>query len=219
VKKLFKYLRRLAIEHDLNQLYRQRLSSRGANPQGVFWNSQQNQTNRFAALLGMIADQAPTHNNTPTLCEVGCGYGAMFDYMNTRRRFAGWIYQGVDINPAMITACQAAFPDDKTRFKTGRKPASKVDFSVISGTYNLCPIENIDAWETYIFDCLGDCWRQSRHGMALNLLCASTPRIKGQIYYANRDRFIDRASTIFGPTRAVPTPLVDGDVTFLISRS
>jgi SAM-dependent methyltransferase len=216
---LFKYLRRLAIEHDLNQLYRQRLSSRGTSPQGVFWNSLQNQTNRFAALLGMIADAAPAHHDTPTLCEVGCGYGAMLEYMNSRRRFTGWRYQGVDINPTMIAACRAAFPDDKTRFKIGRKPASAIDFAVFSGTYNLCPIENIDAWETYIFDCLDDCWQQCRHGMALNLLCRSKPRINGQIYYANRDRFMDRANAVFGPTYAVPTPFVDGDVTFLISRS
>jgi hypothetical protein len=30
---------------------------------------------------------------------------------------------------------------------------------------------------------------------------------------------MDRANAVFGRTYAVPTPLVDGDVTFLISRS
>ena len=138
--------------------------------------------------------------------------------MNSDPAFADWHYQGVDINPAMIKACIEEFPAEQLRFYRGTKPREPVDYCLFSGTFNLCPIDDIAEWEAYILDSLEACWALSRRGLAINLLCQDTAFISKRIYYANSAQFITSATKRFGPTIAVPTQHVTGDVGFLIAR-
>jgi len=210
--------RHLAIEHDLNRIYRRRFAAFGHTPKGVFWNSTSNQMNRYASLLKLIGSSDFGPRQSLEIAEIGCGYGALFDYLKRHAANYDWRYQGIDINPSMIKACKARFPDDAHRFYVGKKPANSVDFCLFSGTYNLCTLDDWQVWERYIFTCLDACWNKSRLGMAINFLCAAAPKIRKQIYYANRDAFLDTACSRFGPTRCIPTRNVDGDFSFLITR-
>ena len=47
-------MRHLAIERKINQTYAKRLAAKGSQPEGVFWNSEANQINRFVTLLALI---------------------------------------------------------------------------------------------------------------------------------------------------------------------
>lgn len=219
--KIFERIRRSNIERSLNQTYRRRLDARGNTPQGVFWNSKKNQTNRFITLLDLIkgANREAAHPPRVTIAEIGCGYGALFALMNSDPTLKDWHYQGVDINPAMIKACIEEYPGDQSRFYRGSKPREFVDYCLFSGTFNLCPIDDMAAWEAYILDSLETCWALSRRGMAINLLCQDTAFISKRIYYANSDRFIASATKRFGPTIAVPTQNVKGDIGFLIAKA
>ena len=212
----FDRLRRYAIEHDLNQIYRRRLAARGTRPEGVFWNSKPNQINRFATLAELIG--TASGSAALSIAEIGCGYGALFAYLSERPHYASWRYQGIDINPKMIDACKTGFPNAPSQFYVGRKPQTAVDFCVFSGTFNLSPITNPVVWERYVFDGLQACWQMSRRGMALNFLCAPQSKVTNQIYYVNQTQFIARAKAEFGPVRAMPTRHVKGDASFLILR-
>jgi len=154
----------------------------------------------------------------PTLGDVGCGYGAMLDFIQKTPRYQNFHYIGIDINRAMINSCKQKFPDQKHLFLVGKHPPSPVDFCVFSGTFNLCHTTDTSLWHEYMFANLQQCWQRSRYGLVLNLLCGPKTEIKNQIFYAERQTFIATASRMFGPTHARSTPHVAGDVTFLIAK-
>ena len=207
----------IALEHSLNRAYQARLTQRGNVAEGVFWRNKSAQLARFNSLLKIVEEISKTNN--PTIADVGCGYGAMYDFMQKIPRYQSMQYQGVDINRAMIKACKNQFPDAAQLFSVGRKPRQTVDFILFSGTFNLCHTTNIALWEKYIFSHLQQSWNLCRNGIILNLLCDKTPQIRNQIYYASRKKFIDDASRLFGPTYAISTPQVSGDVTFILSKA
>ena len=213
---MFRRLTYLALEHSLNAAYQARLNQRGYVAEGVFWRNKSAQFARFDSLLQQVGQASP-HKNT-IIADVGCGYGALYGLIKAIPKYQQLLYTGVDINSAMIKACKQQFPKEKNLFSIGRKPRQMVDFSLFSGTFNLCHINKTKFWEDYILDNLHQSWQLSRYGIVLNLLCDKKSHIRNQIYYANRSRFIESTTNLFGPTYATSTPQVTGDVTFIILR-
>ncbi len=213
-------LRRLLFadyERKLNRAYRNRLATKGSTAQGVFWRSQSSQFARFDALLSLMRQ---LRGNKPTsIADIGCGYGAMLDFINASSNFRHIEYWGVDINRAMIAACHQKFPTQTGIFSIGNKPAGMVDFCLFSGTFNLTHSDNPTIWSNYIFSSLERCMKHTRYGLILNLLCAPKAKIQKQIFYANRAEFIQRAQAQLGPTRARSTRHVTGgDTSFIVTH-
>ena len=205
-----------ALERKLNRAYKDRLADLGPTPNGVFWRNESTQIARFDALLSLVATVTPVAN--PMLGDIGCGYGAMLNFVQKTPRYQHFHYNGIDINRAMINSCKQKFPDQKHLFFVGKYPPSPVDFSVFSGTFNLCYTTDTSLWHEYMFANLQQCWQRSRYGLVLNLLCGPKTKITNQIFFAERQTFITAASRVFGPTHARSTPHVAGDVTFLIAK-
>lgn len=214
---MFRRLFQITIEHSLNSAYQARLSKRGCIAEGVFWRNKSAQFARFDALLKHVQKASPKQNTM--LTDVGCGYGALYGFIKATPKYQQLLYTGVDINSSMIKACKQQFPKEKNLFSIGRKPTQMVDFSLFSGTFNLCHTNKIKFWEDYILYNLYQSWQLSRYGIVLNLLCDEQSHIRNQIYYTNRSRFIESATNLFGPTHATSTPRVKGDVTFMILRN
>ena len=214
---MFRRLFQFTIEHSLNSAYQARLNQRGCVAEGVFWRNKSGQFARFDALLRHVQKASPKKNTI--IADVGCGYGALYSFIKATPKYQQLLYTGVDINSAMIKACKRQFPDEKKLFSKGRKPKHMVDFSLFSGTFNLCHTSNIELWEDYIRDNLRQSWERSRYGIVLNLLCEQKSHIRNQIYYANRSRFIESTANLFGSTYATSTTQVKGDVTFTILRN
>ena len=206
-----------ALERKLKRAYKDRLAPLGPAPKGVFWRNQSTQIARFEALLDLVTTVTPAAN--PSVADIGCGYGAMLEFLQKTPRYQRLNYIGVDINRAMINSCKQRFPAQKQLFFVGKQLPLPVDFCVFSGTFNLCHTMDTSLWQDYIFANLQHCWQRSRYGLVLNLLCAPQTQIKNQIFYAERQTFIANASRVFGPTHACSTPHVTGDVTFLIAKS
>ena len=229
-----------SIDARINRAYARSLTRHGPKPQGVFWNSTKPQKARFAALTAAIrADhekqigrqQMERQQNgrgqngrgqhtpaPPVIADIGCGYGALLDYIDTQPSLAGWGYRGIDVTPAMVEACTQRFPERAACFTTGKAPPVAVDYCLVSGTFNLCLINDADRWQRYILESLTPCWHASRRGIALNLLCADKALIRNNIYYASRDGIIAALQQRFGAVSWHPTRQVKHDVTFLITR-
>lgn len=208
-----------SIESGVIRAYTDAIGRHGATPQGVFWNSAKSQNARFAALMAMIrAHRAETVGGTrpPLIADIGCGYGALYDYMRGRRDFDGWGYAGLDISPAMIRACQQRFASEAARFHLGATPRQPVDYALFSGTFNLCMIDDVGRWQRYILDQLSACLPHCRHGMVLNLLCRRRMTISNNIFYADRDAILAEMRRHFGDIRVADTPGLKYDTTFFI---
>ena len=213
---MFRRVTYAVLERKLNRAYEDRLAALGPTPKGVFWRNRSTQIARFDALLNVITKVTPVAN--PIIGDVGCGYGAMLDFIHNTSRYQNFQYIGIDINRAMINSCKQKFPNQKHMFLIGKCPPSPVDFCVFSGTFNLCHTNNTSLWLDYMFAKLRPCWQRSRYGLVLNLLCGHKAEVKNRIFYAERQTFITDASRVFGPTHARSTPHVTGDVTFFIAK-
>lgn len=208
-----------SIESGVIRAYTDAIGRHGATPQGVFWNSAKSQNARFAALMAMIrAHWAATGGGPrpPLIADIGCGYGALYDYMRSRSDYAGWGYAGLDISPAMIRACQHRFASEAARFHLGATPRQPVDYALFSGTFNLCMIDDADRWQRYILGQLSACLPHCRQGMVLNLLCRRRMTISNNIFYADRDAILAEMRRQFGDIRVADTPGLRHDTTLFL---
>ena len=208
-----------SIETGVIRAYTASLDRHGATPQGVFWNSKGSQNARFAALLAAIRShraEIATGAVQPSIADIGCGYGALRDYMAIRDEYAGWDYLGLDISAAMIESCRRRFPDETKRFHLGAKPVRPVDYALFSGTFNLCMIDDAARWQRYILDQLAACLPHCRHGMVLNLLCRRRMTITNNIFYADQSAILADMRRRFGQVRVADTPGLKHDMTFLV---
>ena len=214
---MFRRLTYALLEQRINRAYGDRLAQRGTTAAGVFWRSEASQSARFKALLSLVQKAAP--NRPVSLADIGCGYGALRDYIGKDQAYRSISYLGVDINRAMIAACHKKFAHETHLFTCASLPPGPVDFCLFSGTFNLTHCDDPALWEDYIFAKLADCLRFCQSGLVLNLICAPKTEIWKQIFYANRANFVHRAEQQLGRTIAQSTPGVSGDFSFLITAA
>ena len=121
-------------------------------------------------------------NQNIHLADIGCGYGAMWEFIQKTPRFHKLVYSGYDINAAMIGHCTRHFSDGEQRFHIGRKPHRKTDYAVFVGTFNLCHTDDYDLWQDYILRQLSIAGKRFK-SLALNITSLASPRIQNQILY------------------------------------
>ena len=68
-----------ALERKLKRAYIDRFAALGPTTKGVFWRNQSTQIARFDALLDLVTTVTPAAN--PSIAEIGCGSGAMFEFL------------------------------------------------------------------------------------------------------------------------------------------
>ncbi len=214
---MLKALSQRLIEHSITSSYTKRFKQKGANPEGVFWASKLTQIARFEHVLNQLGAVLNTQQ-TLSLTDVGCGYGALFDFITHTPRYHHFHYQGVDINSSMVAYCKSQFKTHHKHFYVGRQPQQMTDASVFIGTFNLCHTDDYTLWEDYIFAQLEKSWKMTRHAMALNMTSLSSPMVRNNIFYVEPARFAKKLGKNFGKTTYQPTRYVLDDVTFLIRR-
>ena len=106
---MFHHISYSALEYSINRAYKSRLKLCGHNAEGVFWRNQSTQIARFEMLLKITNDASP--NAKTTIADIGCGYGAMLNFIEQSPYSKSILYNGVDINRSMITACWNNFPE------------------------------------------------------------------------------------------------------------
>ena len=213
---MFQRMKFAALERRLTRTYKDRLATLGAVPKGVFWRNQSTQTARFDALLSIVRKISPVAH--PAVADIGCGYGALYKFIQKTPRYQTMRYSGYDINAAMISACADQFADQKDLFAVGKYPSGAVDFCLFSGTFNLCHTDDYELWEDYILHQLAFSWARVRYGLILNITSLETAKINNHIFYVNPEAFAKKLASRFGAVSASPTQFVPQDTTFIICK-
>ena len=89
---------------NLIEKYSARFQKYGATPKGSFWVSKTRQELRFETILKEVAKisrGAPIE-----IADIGCGYGALANYLSHRRDINLLSYEGYDISPKLINECK-----------------------------------------------------------------------------------------------------------------
>ncbi len=103
-------------------------------------------------------------------------------------------YEGVDINSDFIKSCKQKYP--KINFFVSNKPKKIVDYVVMSGTYNLATLNDVNFWEKYIFYNLMECFELCKIGLIFNMHVDNFTTIRNKIFYTTEARMISLLSKI-----------------------
>lgn len=160
--------------------YSAKLAAHGQTAQGVDWNGDESQRLRFAQLSKII-------ETTPfSLADLGCGYGAMLDYLTAH--YTEFSYTGIDVSADMVGAAQQRFAERKAvNFLHGDSIPSGVDYAVASGVFNVRQQRGDREWIDYILSTLDAMHAASRKGFAANFLTRYSDKEKQRdyLYYAD----------------------------------
>tara|TARA_Y100001968_G_C19251745_1_gene664774 strand:+ start:319 stop:936 length:618 start_codon:yes stop_codon:yes gene_type:complete len=166
--------------------YTDKLKQHGPTAAGVDWNSLRSQIERFDQLNKLLP-----RDREFTLCDIGCGYGALLNYLRTKHnRFK---YEGVDISCQMLNAAKVIFYNSPNVFWTeGTEPSQKVDYCLASGIFNVRLETSEEQWQRYLMDSLSMMNKNSYLGYAFN--CLSTYSEKK---FQRKDLFYCNPLTLF----------------------
>lgn len=186
-KMIFKFF-----NFQINNLYNKNFKKYGESHESVFWNSQFNQFKRYEEILELLIQKEGSDRKIE-VSDVGCGYGVLYKLLNKENKFKNISYSGIDINKKFIDFCQNKFK--KELFFCTSAPPKMIDYCLMSGTYNLTKIKNVNLWENYIYKNLVQCSKKVRRGLIFNLQFSKTAKIRNNIFYCDpikiRKLFVD----------------------------
>ena len=165
----------------VERYYSDKIRAHGATPSGVDWNGADSQRLRFTQLLKLTDEQL-----VGTLNDVGCGYGALCDFLLETHREAD--YLGIDISEEMIAIAQKSHAKSKhCRFIVSPRPDRIADYTVASGIFNVRPGIDELSWQNHINGVLDSMRESSMKGFGFNCLTlySDPERRRDYLHYAD----------------------------------
>ncbi|HWW04939.1 class I SAM-dependent methyltransferase [Collimonas sp.] len=161
--------------------YSAKLAEHGETPRGVDWNGEGSQVLRFEQLTRLIPQPAGFSLN-----DLGCGYGALFDYLNLHYR--DFAYNGSDVSADMVRAAQDRHANRLNAcFAVAAEPPEMADYGIASGIFNVRLGRSEAEWYGYLEATLDVLDRTSRLGFAFNCLTSysDADKMRDYLYYAD----------------------------------
>ena len=161
--------------------YTNKIRLYGETPRGVDWNGDQSQMLRFEQLSKIILKR-----NDFTLNDLGCGYGALLDFLN--KDFSKFSYCGIDISGEMIDVALKRYKDeDEVRFIKSSIPDVSANYGIASGIFNVRLGRADEEWFNYLVATLDILNETSSEGFAFNCLTlySDEHKKKESLYYAD----------------------------------
>jgi SAM-dependent methyltransferase len=197
-------------------VFDRRLDLYGAQPKGVLWRTVESQRLRFDVMVQVF--EPGDRTGAITINDLGCGYGAFFDYLAGRPVMAGSRYMGYDICAAMVAAARGRIADPRAFFVTSATATADADYSFASGTYNLRGRVNPGHWNAYVKASLGGLWARTTRALAFNMLDARAGKREKGLYYAHVEEFRAFCTRALSPKVTVITDYPLEDWTMLVRR-
>lgn len=194
--------------------YRRRIARYGAGPRGVFWRNAERQRRRFEVLAAILDDK----ERGVTVNDLGCGYGALFDFLADLPALRGGRYFGYDICPAMLRAARRRSRDPRAVFIDGPRPTRDADYGFAAGTYNLKHHAADATWNAYVKTSLAELWARTRKGLAFNMLSIDSELRQKDLYYGDPGDFLEFCTRALSPDATLLDNLPLTDWTILVRR-
>jgi SAM-dependent methyltransferase len=168
-------------------LYTGNLATHGIDSKAVGWPDRESQLLRFEKLAYLIDIDSPTE--PVTVNDLGCGYGAMFKFLDERPGLELERWFGYDISRDMLEAARRHVDDPRAELIEGADITRDADYTFVSGTFNVRVGATDEAWSAYVKDVLRTIARHSRRGFAFNLLTCYVDWRKADLFYADPAEF------------------------------
>ena len=216
MKKIIKKLHFFNIEKALKKIYSQKFHEFGASPKSLLWKSIFTQDLRLESIIKIILTFDNLENNK--ICDIGCGYGRFLEKLQEHKKLNKIYYNGIDINEDFVSYCLKKYKKENVFFHIASSPRQSVDFTVMSGTYNLCTLNNVNTWEDYLTNCLSKNWLKTKRAMIFNLLVRKQKGIYGGLYYSNEQWIKKYCEISFGKTKISKSNLLPDDILIVVQR-
>jgi SAM-dependent methyltransferase len=178
---------------EVEALYAGNLSEYGLESRAVGWPDPQSQLLRFKKLAYVIEADPP---DAPiSVSDWGCGYGAMFEFLDRRPGFELASYRGYDISPEMVEAARKNVRDPRADFVAGSRIDMDADYTFVSGTFNVRREASEEAWAKFVKRTLVEVGERSRRGFAFNLLTTAVDWRKDDLYYGDPAEYFEFCRT------------------------
>lgn len=174
---------------DVEALYTGNLAEHGLDSKAVGWPDGDSHLLRFTKLAHVIRADSP--REPFSVNDWGCGYGAMFGFLDGLERFKLGSYRGYDISSEMIAAGRGALRDPRAKFVESGELDAVADYTFVSGTFNVRSQATDEAWATFIKDQLREISEHSRRGFAFNLLTTYVDWREDDLFYADPLEFFE----------------------------
>ena len=194
--------------------YEKQISNHGFSPRGVFWQSDNTQVSRFETLIKAI--KLSDQSGKISISDFGCGYGALYQYINKKPFMNGSLYIGYDIVDSFITEAKQRFPH--TEWVCSEKILKKTDYIFISGTFNMAFDKSIPEWENYLENQLRECYANTNKVLAFNLLYSEKTKIEQNLYYSEIEKVFKFCDENLGSTLITKTPGANKDITIFVTK-
>lgn len=170
----------------VERLYSDGLREKGATSPGVGWPDPKAHQLRFEKLASLVEGTDPF-----TVNDLGCGYGAFADFLDTRFPQRMRKFHGYDISQPMVDEARRQHPDPRHEFHTSASLTETADYSFACGIFNV-RFEADDAhWREHIRKTVMDLANHSRRGFAFNALTTYVDWKKDHLYYADPLEWFD----------------------------
>ena len=174
---------RRTVEH-----YAEKWERHGASPLGVDWNGEASQVLHFEQLVRVVQPGAGFTAN-----DLGCGYGALLDFLQRHGGCAG--YRGYDVNESMVeTARQRTAGMEGVSFEVRSAPDRDADYGFASGIFTLRLGRSDDECMRQMGETLDELDRTSTRGFAFNCLTSysDAEKMRDYLYYPDPCAVFDR---------------------------
>lgn len=179
-------------------IFSHRIQEYGTQPHGVFWRTKDGQSMRFDILLGIMQPEDLTRTGI-TFNDLGCGYGALFKYIQDRPFMKGGRYVGYDICEEMVNIARRHIPDPRATFIKSMIATREADYSTVSGTFNMRINIDDEEWFKIVTANLAQLWSKTSKGLAFNMLSSYDKNRQNDLYYADPKEFFDFCIRQLGP--------------------
>ena len=179
------------------KLYSRSLDEHGVAPLSVGWKDEATQRLRFEKLVEVIDIRATS--GRIAVNDLGCGYGAMFNYLDGLPYVRLIRYYGYDISEEMLTVAKQFVDKSRAEFIQSPRVTLKADYSFVSGTFNVNLEANDELWTEYVKESLLNLATMSVKGFAFNLLRTNVEWKQDSLYYGDPLIFFDFCKNNISP--------------------
>ena len=176
--------------------YSEKLQRFGPTANGVDWKDESSQMLRFEQLSKLFENDSDF-----SLCDWGCGYGALLDYLCEKKD--SFKYIGFDWSETMIAEAKrshaAGFDSYQPQWFSGERFEQTCDYIIASGIFNVRLGQDLESWQDYVFETLSGMNKHASKGFAFNMLTSfsDADRMRGDLYYPSPSYIFEMCKTRF----------------------
>jgi SAM-dependent methyltransferase len=172
--------------------FRNKFAEFGDTPKGVDWKDEDVQSGSFRYIMETIRFYYPALTAFSVL-EVGCGYGAFYEFLRMAKPEVHVDYFGIDLVEEMIAEAAAKYPENRNNFFVGDFKTFQFqrgfDFITSSGIFNLKQHIDEAAFEKHILHTIEMMFQQAGKGAVINLMTPAPDFKDPRLFYPSLDLF------------------------------